>query len=80
MWLANNEAVHSHDPVGVFKGECLFIRATRNPSDSTSGWEKHLMDMKRVEIDAGHFDIYKPPATQMVAEHIVAFVNREFSA
>lgn len=80
MWLANNEAVHSHDPVGVFKGECLFIRATRNPSDSTSGWEKHLTDMKRVEIDAGHFDIYKPPATQMVAEHIVAFVNREFSA
>lgn len=80
MWLANNEAVHSHDPVGVFKGECLFIRATRNPSDSTFGWEKHLTDVKKIEIDAGHFDIYKPPATQIVAEHIIEFVNRELKA
>lgn len=80
MWLANNEAVHSHDPVGTFKGDCLFIRAIRNPSDSTAGWQNHLTNMKIVEIDAGHFDIYKSPATQMVAEHIFAFVNREFIA
>lgn len=77
MWLANNEAVHSHDPVGTFEGECLFIRATKNPSDSTSGWDNHLKKMKVVTVDAGHFDIYKSPATQDVASHLATFVNME---
>ncbi|HHQ6538463.1 TPA: non-ribosomal peptide synthetase [Serratia fonticola] len=75
MWVANNQAVHTHNPIGSFSGKTLFIRASKNPVDSRLNWEKHLPDYQSVIVEAGHFDIYKAPATENVANAIAAFLQ-----
>ncbi|MET1170603.1 amino acid adenylation domain-containing protein [Paenibacillus amylolyticus] len=77
IWLANNMAVHRYEIAAPYYGESLFIRASQNENDTTTGWDSYLLgEWHKESVPAHHFTIYKSPYAEKCGRKIIQVINR----